>query len=326
MSKSAVSDPLFDLATLGETMLRLSVPPGDALETSSTADLHAAGAESNVACALASLGRRVAWASRLPDNPPGRLIANAIRATGVDLSLVEWCDAGRVGTFFVELEAPPAPVRVTYDRAGSCATLMSADSIDWDKLLSTRLLHLTGITPALSASCRDVIEQAIARARDARVPISFDINYRAKLWNAADAKDVLSPLVRGADLLFIGQSDAETVFGITGSPEQQLTRLADLTQAKRIVLTIGGEGLLAWDNGTTHDQPALPTVILDRLGAGDALAAGVIHGWLDNDFPLGLRAGAALASLALRRRGDILCCHKSELADLLSATNDRPRR
>lgn len=321
-----MSDPLYDLTTIGETMLRISVPPGAPLETSTSADLHAAGAESNVAGALASLGRRAAWASRLPDNPPGRLVAGALRAAGVDLSLVEWCETGRVGTFFVELEAPPAPVRVTYDRAGSCATQMSAESIDWKKLLSTRLLHLTGITPALSQSCRQLTHEAIRRARDASVPISFDINYRAKLWSPADAREVLTPLVQGIELLFIGQSDAETVFGITGSPEQQLSRLAELTRAKRIVLTIGGEGLLAWDNGVTHHQPALPTVIIDRLGAGDALAAGVIHGWLDNDFALGLRAGAALASLALRRRGDIVCCRPSELADLLSAGNDRPRR
>ena len=157
--------PFYVVTTIGETMLRISVGAGFAIETARAADLHAAGAESNVAAALASLGRRVAWASRLPDNPPGRLIAGELRRAGVDLTQVQWCLTGRVGTFFVELTPPPAAVQVTYDRADSCASQLSPDSIDWDRLLDTRLLHLTGITPALSASCAALTQDAeIGRA------------------------------------------------------------------------------------------------------------------------------------------------------------------
>lgn len=321
-----MADPLYDVSTVGETMLRISVSDGIPLETAETASLHPAGAESNVATALSYLGRRTAWASRLPDNPVGRAVAGPLRRAGVDLSHVTWCDGGRVGTFFVELVPPPAPVRVTYDRAGSCATQMRPDSIDWSRLLRTRLLHLTGITPALSADCLATTREAVRRAREAGVPVSFDVNYRAKLWSPQQAREALLPLVQRVEILFIGESDAAEVFGIKGSPEEQLQSLRTATGAKQVVLTVGNEGVVAWDGKAVVRQPAVPTVVIDRLGAGDALAAGVIHGWLDGDFALGLRAGTALAALALRRRGDIVVCSASELAAMLSVATTRPLR
>lgn len=317
----------YDVATFGETLLRISVPPGIALETADRADLHAAGSESNVAAALSGLGRHVAFASRLPDSPPGRRIANSLRRAGIDLSHLTWCDSGRVGTFYVELTPPPAAVRVIYDRADSCATRLSPENIDFDRLLNTRVLHLSGITPALSGSCRAATQAAVQQARRRGVPVSFDINYRRKLWPPDDARDVLLPLVKDAALLFVAESDSAEVFCLDGTSEKRLTALVEMTGAARVVLTIGSDGLLAWDGGQVHHQPARPTPIIDRLGAGDALAAGVIHGWLDDDFVLGLRAGAALAGLCLRRHGDIVTCTPGELRELLETDpTDRPQR
>jgi 2-dehydro-3-deoxygluconokinase len=200
------------------------------------------------------------------------------------------------------------------------------DQVDWPRLLDTRLLHLTGITPALSESCLAISQDAIRRAREQGVPVSFDVNYRRKLWPAERAKQTLLPLLRGAELLFVGESDAAEVFGVSGSPEQKLPALAELTQARRIILTIGDQGVLAWDDGQMRHQPAQPTTVIDRLGAGDALAAGVIHGWLAGDFALGLKCGAALAALALRRHGDIVHCRPADLQSLLAADSDRPQR
>jgi 2-dehydro-3-deoxygluconokinase len=316
----------FDVTTVGETMLRISTRPGTPLRAATGASLYPAGAESNVASALAGLGRRVSYATRLPDNAPGQLIGDVLRGCGVDLSMVRWCEVGRVGTFFVELEQPPTPVRVTYDRAGSCATEMSPGEIDWARLLDTRLLHLTGITPALSAACRETIDVAIDRAREAGVAISFDVNYRAKLWSAQQAREALTPMLQDVELLFIGESDARDVFGITGTPESVLDGLVTRFGAEHIILTVGGGGVVAWRDGQIVRQPAQPTHIIDRLGAGDALAAGVIHGWLEGDFALGLRAGVALAAKALRTEGDIIRCSIAELTTLLNATSDRPQR
>ncbi len=318
--------PTYDLTTLGETMLRISVPPGTALETAGGAALHAGGAESNVACALARLGRRVAWASRLPELPTGHFIANALRQCGVDLSLVEWCTSGRVGAYYVELRLPPSPVRVTYDRADSCAAGLEPGRLPLDAMLATRLLHLTGITPALSGSCLQAVERLCGEARARGVPFSFDINYRRKLWSPEAARRTLPPLARGAALLFAGVADAAEVFGFEGEPPEVAAALRDAFEARQVVLSVGGEGVVAWDGQNLLRQPAQDTAVIDRIGAGDALAAGVIHGWLGGDFTAGLRYGQALAALALRTQGDIVAVSPAELYELVAGGGPRPQR
>jgi 2-dehydro-3-deoxygluconokinase len=316
----------YDVTTLGETLLRISVPPGVPLETAQSAALAPAGSESNVACTLARLGRRVAWCSRLPDNPPARLITNVLRQAGVDLSLVTWCDSGRVATFFVELAQPPTPVRVTYDRAGSCASEMSPESIDWSKLLDTRLLHLTGITPALSASCRRTVEEAVRRADEAGVPRTLDINYRRKLWSPEQARDARVRRAGGAAFVFRSAAWGGQVRGDPRDPETAVAKIRDLTGAQRIVLTVGEAGTIAWDGRAVVRQPAFPTSILDRLGAGDALAAGVVHGVLDGDFAAGLRHGAALAARCLATHGDVPIVYPADLAEMSGSQSARPSR
>ena len=318
--------PTYDLTALGETMLRISVPPGIALETAGCAALHAGGAESNVACTLARLGRRVAWASRLPQLPTGRFIANALRQCGVDLSLVEWCPAGRVGAYYVERRLPPSPVRVTYDRADSCAAGLEPGRLPLDALLDTRLLHLTGITPALSVGCRQAVERLVGEARARGVPFSFDLNYRRKLWPPEAARHALPPIARGAALLFAGVADAAEVFGFTGEPSRVAASLCEAFEARQVVLSVGEKGVVAWDGRSLHRQPAQETAVIDRIGAGDALAAGVIHGWLGGDFAAGLRYGQALAALALRTEGDLVVVSPDELDELVAGSGPRPQR
>ena len=145
-------------------MLRLSVPVGRPLELSSRLDMNIAGSESNVLAVLAQLGHDCSWASSLPDNALGRLVANQFRLRGIDLSGVVWRENGRIGNYFVEMVAPPRTIQVIYDRDNSCVTQMTPAQIDWDALLDTRLLHLTGITPALSEGCQAIVQEAVARA------------------------------------------------------------------------------------------------------------------------------------------------------------------
>lgn len=209
-------------------MLRLSTPPGIPLETGRTLDLHAGGAESNVAATLAQLGHRAAWCSRLPQLPTGRFIANALRQRGVDLSLVTWCQSGRVGTYYVELNQPPTPVQVTYDRADSCAARLTPENLPLAELLNTRLLHLTGITPALSPTACAATRRLTDAARHNAIPFSFDINYRQKLWPPDAAKAALTQLAHQAEILLVAAADAATLFGISGPPERVATDLATL--------------------------------------------------------------------------------------------------
>jgi len=312
----------YDVTTLGEIMLRLSVPAGSRLEAAAQLDVQPGGAEANLAALLARLGRRVAWLGALPANALGRLAANALRGAGVDLGGVHWCEGGRMGTYFVEFATPPRPIQVIYDRAGSCMAEFRSEQVDWLRLLDTRLLHLTGITPALSPSCRAVVETAVERARAAGVAISFDVNFRQKLWDAETAAAALAPLLRQSTVVFCGHGDAQRLFGCAGDPTAALRQLAEqpLTAgAQVVVMSIGAAGALAWHKGEVLHVDAVPTAIVDRLGAGDALAAGVLHGWLDGDLPRGLRVGVVLAALALAQHGDMVLTTPEEVAALLES-------
>ena len=316
----------YDVTTIGETMLRLSVPAGERLETAPRFDVHPGGAESNVAALLARLERRTAWCGALPDSALGRRVAGALRAAGVDVDHIAWRATGRIGTYYVEFSQPPRPIQVIYDRADSCAAQLGPDGVGWDALLATRLLHLTGITPALSPSCRALTAEAIARARAAHVPISFDVNYREKLWPPAEAAAALRPLIAGVDLLFCGQGDAQRVFGCTGAPQAVLGQLLELSGAHTVVMSIGDGGVLATAEGGVFAADAVPVSIVDRLGAGDALAAGVIDGWLDGDLAGGLRRGVVLAALALSQHGDMVVTTGSEMEALLAGQGETLKR
>lgn len=316
----------FDVTTFGESMVRLSVPVGRPLELTSQLDMHIAGSESNVLAVLAQLGHRCHWVSSIPDNALGRLVANQFRLRGIDLSGVVWRENGRIGTYFVEMVAAPRVVQVIYDRDNSCVTQMTPEQVDWDTLLDTRLLHLTGITPALSAGCHEIVQEAVMRARAAGVPVSFDINYRGKLWSPKTAANTLLPLIQGCALLFCAKRDAELLYGITGTAESVITQLAEKTEAQQIVVSVGSEGVVGWDRQQFIHQPAFNTTIIDALGAGDALAAGVIHGWMAGEFERGLQMGSALAAMALSQVGDMVVVTQSALDDLLEAGQRKVQR
>jgi 2-dehydro-3-deoxygluconokinase len=311
----------FDITTTGEAMIRFSVPPGSRLEVADSLDMRPGGAEANLAVALARMGYRSAWAGALPNSPLGRFLANHLRVAGVDLEGVIWSDYGRMGTYYVEFAAPPRATQVLYDRADSCAARLTPEQINWDYLLDTRLLHLTGITPPLSEGNRSIIEEAVARARAANIPISFDVNYRQKLWSEAAAAEFIIPLVQGIELFFCGRSDAKRVFGLEGEPEAVVRRLAEITHAQTVVMSLAEKGAIALQNGELFHEPAKPVQIIDRPGAGDGLAAGVMVGWLQGELQLGLRTGVVLAALALSQHGDMIVTTPEEVAGLIQTSD-----
>jgi len=306
----------YDVTTFGEMLLRLSTPLGERLETARLLDVHPAGAEANVATLLARLNCRVLWTGALPNNSLGRLAATALRTAGVVMDGVIWRESGRMGTYYVEFGAPPRGIQVTYDRAHSCAAEVLPEEIDWNILLNTRILHLTGITPALSKSCYEIVNEAVKRARQHGVFVSFDVNYRQKLWSETDARQTLLPLIRQADLLFCSQADATRLFDCKGSMQETAQGLLDIAQVPRIIVTFGDNGLLCWDGDTWQHELAQPTQVLDRLGAGDALAAGILYGQLHADFHAGLRYGTVLAAMALSQKGDMVITTESEMLAL----------
>jgi 2-dehydro-3-deoxygluconokinase len=308
----------FDVAGLGEVMLRLSVPIGERLDDARRLEVEYGGAECNTCVALARLGRRAGWVSRLPDHALGNAVLRALRADGVDVEGVKRAPGERIGTYYIEYAAAPRAIQVIYDRANSAAARMTPADVDWDYLLGACILHVTGITVGLSDSCHAVVAEAVRRARAAGVTVSFDVNFRSKLWSAQAAGEKLRPLIAEADVLFCKSADAANLFGCTGNPRGQLEALRALTRAQAIYLTLGELGAALLQGNEFVLQPALPVSIVDRIGGGDAFAAGALDGVLDGDARQGLRRGVALAAIALSQHGDRVLTSRAELEAVLA--------
>lgn len=317
----------YDLVTFGETMIRLTAEAGTRLEEAASLRVTIGGAESNVAVALARLGRRAAWLSALPENALGLRIAGELRRHGVDTEHVLWA-AGRVGVYFMEPGTAPRPTRVLYDRADSAMARIDPEALDLSPLAGAGGLHLTGITPALSASARAACLRLADAARTEGVPISVDVNYRARLWSPEQAAEGIQPLLDRATLLACGAGDAATIWGLAGDPANVAQALLDRSTAQVVVVTLGERGSLALTRaGARYDQPAVPVETIDAVGAGDAFAAGFLHRWLDDqtNIPAALQSAARLAALKMTIYGDNAIITAEDLALLDGAAPDIDR-
>src|SRR5262249_34519413 len=200
----------YDVLTFGEAMIRLSPPSFRRLEQATSLDVMVGGAELNTAVGLARLGHGVAWVSRLTNNPLGRLIANRAREAGVSTEHIVWTDDDRVGVYFLEFGAAPRASSVLYDRKGAAIAGVVPGLIAWARLLAgVRWFHVRGATPALGPGAAAVTGEALAAARAAGVRTSIDLNYRAKLWNPAEAGRWMAEFMQHCDVLITTEEDAE---------------------------------------------------------------------------------------------------------------------
>jgi len=231
-----------------------------------------AGAESNVVVGMALLGHRVAWVSRLGTDPLGRLIADEIASTGVVVE-VTWDPARPTG---VMTKHPSATgTQVGYYRRGSAASALAA--ADRERVPESRLLHLTGITPALSASAAALVESLVAHRLPDGPAVSFDVNYRPALWSGPTAAvDHLLPIMHAADIVFVGDDEAEELLG-TSDPDR-LRALLIRRNDQEFVLKQGAVGATRVTQAGAMFEPALTAVVVDVTGAGDAFAAGYLSG------------------------------------------------
>ena len=308
-----------ELVTFGETMLRLSPPRGQRLETEGSLAAQVGGAESNVAVAAASLGSEATWLSKLPDNPLGRRVVRSLKGHGVTPSVV-WDDSpdARLGTYYLERGADPRGTRVVYDRAGSAVTTVEPSELDVGVCESASVFHTTGITPALSPSTRKTTVELLAAAGEAGVTRSFDLNYRSKLWSPADARACYESLLEDVDLLFAPIRDARNVLGYDDDAESVAYRLADDYDIETVVVTRGATGSLAYTDGEIVEQGVLESETVDAIGTGDAFVGGVLAELLDgSDIDRALQYGAATASLKRTVEGDVLVTTRDEVEAIL---------
>lgn len=292
---------------IGETLIRIAPAGGETLESAALCTIHVGGAESNVCANLARLGVTTAWISRLPDNPLGRRVAAAIRGCGVDIGGVLWTPEGRVGLMLVQPGVAPRRGEAIYYRRDSAFSEIDPNDVEWNRLDGANVVHLTGITPGLGDGPRRLVARAIAEARRRDVRVSLDVNYRATLWSPEVARDAIEPLLRGLDIVIVNDRDAQALFRAEGDPASVAAALRNRFHCGVLVLTLGERGALAHDGqGATH-RPAYAAEIVDRIGRGDAFAAGFLYGYLRHGTEEGLRYGAALAALKQTYPGDM--CH-----------------
>jgi 2-dehydro-3-deoxygluconokinase len=325
-----------DVVTFGEAMIRLAPPNFRRLEQACSLDVQVGGAELNTAVCLARLGRKTAWVSRLTDNPLGRLVVNHAREAGVDTEHVLFTPEDRVGLYFLEFGAAPRASSVLYDRRGAAIAAVAPGMIDWSRVFAgAKWFHVTGITPALSASAAETTREALGAARKAGVRTSMDLNYRAKLWSPVEAGRCMTELMRHCDFLVTTEEDVEKVFGITGSDYEAVAALvAKRFPLQGLAITLR-ENPLVWKNTWTAiayaDGKLLKTrtyevEIVDRLGAGDSFAAGLIHGLLDGDLQKGLDYGVAASAIKHTIPGDFAWITRGEVEALLQGPGLRISR
>ena len=284
------------LLAIGETMAMVTPVVAAPVADADAFLLDAGGAESNVAAHVAALGHRAVWFSRLGDDALGRRIARQLTARGVDVSQVVFDGAHPTGLY---VKDPGSGV--LYFRRGSAAAHLSdadADAVSFD---GVDLLHVSGITAAISASASSFLARVIARAHEHGVPVSFDVNHRAPLWDAATAAPALLELARSADIVLVGRDEAETLWGTATAADVR----ALLPEVAELIVKDGDIGATAFVGADEVFEPALVVEVVEPVGAGDAFAGGYLAGSLSGaPVPERLRAGHERAARTLQTTTD----------------------
>ncbi len=264
------------------------------------------GSELSCSVGCARLGLKSAWFGKLPDNPLGRKVVTLTRAHGVDMSHVVWVPDSRLGIYYVEMGASPRASEVVYDRQGCASTTMRPG--DWDLggiLGSTRVLHSSGITPALGPNCRETMEVILRRAKEMGVVNSFDLNFRFRLWSADEAREYLSRVFPYLDILVTTSDDLELVFGLQGTPAENAAWIKDRFGIAIVAVTVRGAPTVlrgTWSSIALADRLYQGRVteleLVDRVGSGDAYAAGFLYGYLmERDLQRAVEIGDAMSFL-----------------------------
>jgi 2-dehydro-3-deoxygluconokinase len=307
----------------GELLLRLTAPGRELLLQNGHLDVHVGGAEANVAVGLASLGHETAMVSRVPRSALADAAIGYLRRFGVSVDGVQHAD-GRMGLYFLSVGAGLRPSSIVYDREGSSFALAGKEAFDWDRLLDdAELLHLSGITPALGPDSASAALAAAEAARARGVKVSFDGNYRAQLWQRWDSnpKAILSQLVGKADILFGNHRDISLLLGqeFSGEGEDRRREAADAAFDAFPNLQLIASTARHVDDADRHriaaridarddasqTEEVIVAGIVDRIGAGDAFAAGVLHGVLSGvDRERTVQYGLALTCLKHSLPGD----------------------
>jgi 2-dehydro-3-deoxygluconokinase len=290
-----------EVVTLGETMVSLRT--GTPLRLGGSLAMSIAGSESNVAIGLARLGHSVRWAGRIGADEVGSYILRTLRSESVLVDTVMVDPGRRTGLMLAERRISDLS-RVSYYRERSAGSALNPSDAALALAEVPRILHVTGITPAISDSAAAAVDWAVRHARDAGALVSVDVNYRARLWTIDEARPALSALVRGADIVIASEDELGLV---VATPTDELAAANELAESgvRDLVIKRGARGATVWRDGAAHHAEAIRVPVLDTIGAGDALTAGYLSGVLDGLDPASaLHRGTITASFAVAAVGD----------------------
>lgn len=331
-----------ELVSFGEVMMRLTPPGRKKLIQTDQLDILYSGAEANVSCALAFWGCTTAHVTAFPDNPLGRAAVASLRKMNVGVDHIVFND-GRLGLYFVEPGAMNRATAITYDRLPSAFSHIGRGSFDWETILEgARILHWTGITPAISQGAADALEEAIQTANRKGVTVSADINFRSGLWQyGKKPAEVLEPLVAGSQIIVAAESDTESIFGIRGNGRdyaeaaravrQRFPSMTCMLASRRVAKSASHNQLsgIYW-NGEDVYETAVHDLdnIVDRIGSGDAFIAGFLYAWMMGwDDERKISFAAASAALKHSVEGDCNLVNVQEILDLVAGnTGGRVKR
>lgn len=309
------TDHGFEVVCVGETMGQFVPESGGGIETADLFRLRQAGAESNVAINLARLGRSVSWVSRVGDDAVGRRLVAGLTAEGVDTSGVLVDDSRSTGVFLKDLGAGARPV--TYYRNGSAASAIDRSDIVRACGVAKGILHTSGVTPALSASCADAVEFLVTSPRSG-YEVAFDVNFRPRLWpDHAEAAAMLFHLADSADIVFIGLDEGESLWGVADADA-----IRGLIRAPHtLVVKDAHKSAVAFVEGRRYEVPALRVDVVEPVGAGDAFAAGYLHAMTRGRAPdFALRCGHVVARASLLTVDDVGRTDADQVAEYADQT------
>ncbi len=328
------------ITCFGELLIRLSAPGRSLLLQTASLDVVVGGAEANVAIGLARLGHKARLVSAVPPGPLGDGVLAAVRAGGADTAAVQRLP-GRMGLYFLSVGSGQRASEIVYDRAGSSFASAPAAAFDWPALLAGQdRLHISGITPALGPNGTALALAAAEAATAAGVPVSFDGNYRARLWDAWDGnpREILTRLVAHADILFGNHQDIGLLLGtrFDGDGEDRRRDAAAAAFAAFPRLKLMASTARRTEDADRHRIAAridardshaqtdemLVSGIVDRIGTGDAFAAGVLHGLGQGDIAHAARTGLALTVLKHSLPGDASLFSQADLDAFLAGGVD----
>lgn len=290
-----------DLVTFGETMALFAARRTGPLRFARDFDLGLGGAESNVAIGVARLGHSVTWVGRVGDDEFGDLIRATLLGEGVDTRAIP-DDEAPTG-LMIKGRRTADLIDVSYYRKGSAGSRLAPADLDPALIRGARVLHLSAITPALSASAREATRHAVAAARSAGVLVSLDVNYRRALWSPEEAGRWLRDVIRDVDVLFATVPEGRLVTDVT-EPVALAEALASLGP-RHVLIKSGAEGALELSDGVVRHAEPYEVTEVDPVGAGDAFAAGWLADWLAGAEPAErLRTACAAGAFAVTSQGD----------------------